>query len=228
MRIEYIKETESTNEYIKRYLEDGEDRIVYAERQTKGRGTNGRLFISEEGGVYLSFLTFYRNYSSNLAFERMMHAAVAVCKALETFGVEPKIKWPNDIYLKGKKLCGILIENLFSGGKLRASIVGIGINVLNDLTGLEGIATSLSKELNTPPDPNQVRDAVIANFQQKTSFKDYLGYINFLGQQILVIEGDRKFSAMARQILPDGRLEIEEKGEIRALSSAEIRIRVTE
>ena len=63
MKIEFLEETGSTNEYIKRYLNSGENRIVVAQKQTGGKGTKGRSFLSGEGGVYLSALTFYRDFS---------------------------------------------------------------------------------------------------------------------------------------------------------------------
>ena len=62
MRIEQISVTDSTNEYVKRYLGGGEDVIVCARRQTGGKGTKGRSFSSCEGGVYLSVLNFYRDF----------------------------------------------------------------------------------------------------------------------------------------------------------------------
>ena len=79
MRIEYLDEVDSTNTYIRRYLEEGEDVIVCARRQTGGRGTKGRSFCSEEGGVYLSALTFYPDLPVSRAFRIMTHSAVAVC-----------------------------------------------------------------------------------------------------------------------------------------------------
>lgn len=225
MKTIFLEETVSTNDYAKRLLPLGEDLFVCAKRQTGGRGTKGRSFLSEEGGVYLSALTFYEAFPAERAFEIMAHAAVAVCKTAEGFGLRPEIKWSNDVLAGGGKLAGILIENTLSGGFVRASVVGIGLNVRNSLAGLEGTAVSMKDLLPSPPTAEEARDALMENFQKKTDFGEYLSYVKFLGREALVTEGERTYRALAREILPDGRLKIEERGVARALSSAEIAIK---
>ncbi len=222
MKRVFLSETASTNDYIRRYLGGGENVVVCARRQTEGRGTKGRSFSSEDGGVYLSALTFYENLPAERAFTIMAHAAVAVCKTVGSFGLCPEIKWCNDVLVGGKKIAGILIENALSGGFVRSSIVGIGLNVLNPLTGLEEIAVGMKDLLSRPPAAETVRDLLIENYIAPSEFSDYLGYVRFLGEQVLVREGERSYPAVAREILPDGRLLIEERGERRVLSAAEI------
>lgn len=224
MKRVYLAEVSSTNDYLKQFLAGGEDMIVCAERQTGGRGTKGRSFLSEEGGVYLSALTFYNGFPAERAFEIMAHAAVAVCKTVETFGITPEIKWCNDVLAGGKKIAGILIENTLSDGAVRASIVGIGLNVSNALDGLGGIAVNMRELLPAPPAAEEVREALIGNFLAPSAFSDYLSYVKFLGKRVQVTENGRQYEATAREILPDGRLLIE-SGNLRALSSAEIAIK---
>lgn len=128
-----LKETTSTNEVAKSLRERGENLVVTAFRQTGGKGTKGRSFSSAAGGVYFTRLTFYENFPASDAFLIMASASVAVCRTLEKYGFEAEIKWPNDVYVHGKKICGILIENTFSGNKISCSVVGIGLNVNNEL-----------------------------------------------------------------------------------------------
>lgn len=225
MRIELVDSVDSTNEYIKKYLSAGENVIVCARVQTDGKGTKGRTFLSSEGGVYLSALTFYENLSANSAFRVMAHAAVAVSKTAEAFGLTPEIKWPNDVFVNDAKLSGILIENGFSGDKLKWSIVGIGVNAENDLSPLGGIAVSLSKSAGRRITAAEAREALIDNYCRETSFEDYLARVRFLGKTVQVREGERSYGALARRILPDGRLEIETESGVRALSSAEISLK---
>lgn len=226
MKIELLEEVDSTNDYVKRYLTCGENVIVCARRQTGGKGTKGRSFASDEGGVYLSALTFYDDIPASDAFRVMTHAAVSVCRTAESFGVCPEIKWPNDVYLSGRKLCGILIENGFSDGLLRWSVVGIGVNVHNDLSALRGIAVSLSEAANKSVSVAQTRDLLIENLQKSDCISDYLSYVKFLGRAITVIEGERAYSATALAITDDGRLKIEENGKIRTLTAAEISLKL--
>ena len=142
-----FEEIASTNEYAKSQRCQGENLIVTAKRQFGGKGTKGRSFSSNEGGVYLSKLTFYEDFKACEAFKIMTNAAVAVCKTLQYFGLNPKIKWVNDVYVNDKKICGILIENVFSGDKISSSVVGVGLNVYNELPQeLVAIATTMEKE----------------------------------------------------------------------------------
>lgn len=226
MRLELLREVDSTNDYIKRYLKGGVDVIVCSERQTGGKGTKGRKFSSGIGGVYLSALNFYQNFPASDAFKIMEHAAVSVCKTVEAFGACAEIKWANDVYVGGKKICGILIENILEGNSLKASVVGIGLNVQNDLTGLEEIAVRLADVSAFAVSVEAVRGKLIEEFQKKTDPNEYLGYIKFLGKVISVREGDREELATALEILPDGRLKIKRNGEIRLLSAAEISIKI--
>lgn len=225
MKIELLEEIRSTNSYIRKYLPYGENAIVCAKRQTGGRGTKGRSFSSEEGGVYLSALDFYENVPACETFRVMTHSAVAVCRTAQAFGAEPQIKWANDVFANGRKLCGILIENEISDGYLRASVVGIGLNVNNDLSALGGIAIGLSEAAGRTLCVEEVRDELIRNLGKPDRFEDYCSYLRFLGSEVTVTEGERSYRATALRVLADGRLEINENGNLRALSSAEISLK---
>lgn len=226
MKIELLDEVDSTNVYIKKYIAAGENAIVCAGRQTGGKGTKGRSFFSAEGGVYLSALTFYETLPAERAFEIMTHAAVSVCRTAQKFGVSPEIKWPNDVLVDGKKLCGILIENGISAGAVKYSIVGIGLNVSNDVSALGGIAVNLSSAAGKPCLVGDVRDELIRSYGKRSDFPEYLSFVRFLGHEVTVTEGERVYRATARNILSDGRLEVEESGVTRRLSSAEISLRL--
>lgn len=226
MKIEFLDETDSTNEYLKRYLSSGEDRIVIAKRQTGGRGTKGRSFLSNEGGVYLSALTFYRDLSAKDAFLIMAHAAVAVCKTAEAFGLSPEIKWANDVYLSGKKLAGILVENSLDDDKVKSSIVGIGLNVCNELGELSNIAVSLSEAAGRTIPLKQARELLVQNLQGEDSFADYLSRVRFLGREVMVTERGESYLAKAVKICSDGRLEIDRGGASILLSAAEIGLKI--
>lgn len=226
MRIELLDTVNSTNEYIKRYLPAGENAIVCARCQTDGRGTKGRRFLSDAGGVYLSALTFYDELPAGQAFRVMMHAAVAACRTAEAFGVKAQIKWPNDIFAHDRKLAGILIENVVADGCIRASIAGIGINAENDVSALDGTAISLSEAAGRRIAADRARDALIENLMRTyvALADDYAARSCVPGHTVTVEENGKTYAAFARRVLGDGRLEIEEGGRMRTLSAAEIRI----
>ncbi len=226
MKLELLEEVDSTNLYARRYLETGESVVVCARRQTGGRGTKGRSFLSGEGGVYLTRVFFPENFPADRLFLATENAAVAVCKTAEDYGLSPRIKWPNDVLIGGKKLAGILIENVVRGSFLYASLIGIGLNVSNDLTALGGIAVSLNEATGRKLDVEEVRDKLIFHLDMFDHTAEYRERAAFLGKEIMVTEGTRRYSARALDVLPDGRLQIETEDGMRALSAAEIGIRV--
>lgn len=137
IKILTYREVDSTNDEAKRFcLKDPESRAVcIADRQTAGRGRFGRSFYSPpETGLYLSAVT-HPNKSIERSSVYTAAAAVAAAKAIsrET-GEEPQIKWINDLYLGGKKICGILTEAItdFETGEVRSMITGIGINITTE------------------------------------------------------------------------------------------------
>ncbi len=226
MKTILLERCASTNDEIKKYLPLREDLVLCAERQTGGRGTKGRSFSSEEGGVYCSFLTFHESLPAAEAFRIMAHAATAVCRTAKFFGADPEIKWPNDVYVSGRKLSGILIENALSGEKIDHSIVGIGLNVSNDLSSLGGIAINLSEAAGHFLSVGEVRGALFQNFEKESTLEEYLSFVRFLGKTVRVREGEREYEAVALRILRDGRLNISAGEGERILSAAEIDLKL--
>lgn len=150
--IECFKEIDSTNSYAKRLLSncgnlrepDGKltkwgqtyhKSIFVAESQTAGRGRLGRTFVSPaKTGIYISLIYAPEGGINNPA-QVTAFSAVAVCRAIKKlFPVEPKIKWINDIFVNGKKICGILTEGStnFETGLIESAIIGIGINIYDN------------------------------------------------------------------------------------------------
>jgi BirA family biotin operon repressor/biotin-[acetyl-CoA-carboxylase] ligase len=105
---------------------------IIAIEQTQGRGQMGRMWIAQPG-QHLSMSIIYRPYNMDPASLPTlgMKISLGIADGLVSVhpGLQPQIKWPNDIYVKDKKLCGILIENSLAGGKVQHSIIGIGINI---------------------------------------------------------------------------------------------------
>ncbi len=108
---------------------DGCEKVIIARRQTSGRGRLGRRFHSELGGLYMSLL-MYPQSSAQDALHITTAAAVAVARAIDrATGERCEIKWVNDVYLRGKKVCGILTEGQLGADRLDFAVLGIGINL---------------------------------------------------------------------------------------------------
>ncbi|WP_456419302.1 biotin--[acetyl-CoA-carboxylase] ligase [Methanocaldococcus infernus] len=132
MKIIKLKEVDSTNEYAKRLIDEGESNfLVIADKQYKGKGRLRRTWLSKPGGLYFSIVL-----ENKFSYIFPILIPILIIKAID---VDAKIKFPNDIVYKGKKLSGILIEHYKD-----KIIVGIGINVENDLEGLD-VAISLKE-----------------------------------------------------------------------------------
>ncbi len=226
MRIIELSECDSTNEYLKR-LNGEEDTIVTALRQTAGKGTKGRSFSSADGGLYLSVMRFYENFSAANAFEIMINSCVAVCKTVEGFGIKPVIRWANDVLVNGRKICGTLIENTFAGANIRRSIVGMGINVNNELPPeLRQIAVSMREILGNRLSLQTVKKALIANLQKSFTIDDYKNYIDWFGKEVVLRTDKESYTATALDVTADGRLVVSRDGKIIEISSAEVSLRL--
>ena len=221
-----LKDTDSTNEYCKR-LGVKEDVIVIAERQHKGKGTKGRSFSSEEGGLYLSLMKTYENFDYSETYKIMINTCVAVCKTLEHFGIKPTIKWANDVLVNGRKICGTLIENSLNPGSGLTSIVGIGINVNNALPEeLSKIATTMQREKGKPFSLKEVRSRLIKNLQNRYTVGDYKSYVDWFGREVYLDREGVKTLAVALDVDGSGNLICNVAGEIKKISSAEMSLRL--
>ncbi len=217
---------DSTNEYVKN-LSLGGDVVALAKTQTGGKGTKGRSFESAEGGVYLSLARRFENFPAAEAFKIMAGVSTAVCKTLVSFGVKPVIKWPNDVHVGGKKICGILIENTFSGPKISRSIIGVGLNVNNALSdALTEIATTLALETGKNVAVDDVAKTLIDNIYAPFSMDEYLSFVGHMGARVDLIMGDKRVPARLIRVDDTGGLICEMEGEERRFTALEISIRV--
>lgn len=221
-----LKSVDSTNEYCKR-LNTHKTVVVTADVQTAGRGTKGRSFSSDEGGLYISVMRTLENFNGANAFSIMVSCCVAVCKTVEAFGLTPVIRWANDVLVNGKKICGTLIENTLLSGRLCRSVVGIGINVNNALPAeLQPVATSLSAETGKNIPVDEVLGALLKNLEGSYTIADYKAYINWFGSAVSLNLNGAAASAIALDVAEDGRLICEIDGEVKKISSAEVGLRL--
>lgn len=130
----YLEETESTNNYIKNELlaESKEDDIIIVstDHQTAGKGQRGNNWESEKGkNLTFSILFHPTDIEANQQFIISQFTSLAIKDTLSQYTKDISIKWPNDIYWKNKKICGILIENSLIDTTIASSIIGIGLNI---------------------------------------------------------------------------------------------------
>ena len=148
--LHYFDEVNSTNEKADKLavtVEEGT--VIIAEKQKKGIGRFGREWFSPKGGVYVS-VVLKPKISPIDASKMTLIAGIAVAKVIRKLGLDAKLKWPNDVLIHGKKVCGILTSISTKEGMIDYIIVGIGINVNIDISTfpkeLQKGATSLKEE----------------------------------------------------------------------------------
>lgn len=122
-----------------------EGSVVVAETQSASRGRLGRRWVSGPGNLYLSVLLYPTIQA--LPFLSSLAGVATVRAIAKTTGLRPRLKWPNDVLLDGKKVAGVLVESAIAGDSVRYAVVGIGINVALD-TGTHDELSSFASSLN--------------------------------------------------------------------------------
>ena len=207
--IEIHELVDSTNNRAKQLAAAGAPHgtLVAAEAQTGGRGRMGRSFFSPPGaGIYLSFILRPDCAPEQAAMLTSLMAAAAARAVENLTGADVKIKWVNDLYLGGRKICGILCEAGLGAeaGTVDYVVAGIGINVNRMVfpPELRDIATSIGNECGTEPDRNRLA-AEIANqigvLYPRLETGEFLAECrrrsNVIGREVLVIEGENRYPA---------------------------------
>lgn len=232
----------STNALLRQRAAEGapEGCVILANQQTQGRGRLGREFYSPpDTGIYMSLLLRPRDLEPSQAVKITTMAAVAACQAIEAVsGREARIKWVNDIFLNGKKVCGILTEGAYhlETGMLDYVVPGIGFNVYPPAGGfpgeLAGIADSIFRN-QADEGKNRLAAAFLNHFLDIYRSGDPTGYAAayrarsmVIGHAIQIISPTGTRNAYALDVDKDCRLVVRcEDGTVETLSSAEISIR---
>ena len=236
-----FESVDSTNTYLKKLCntqEISEKTVVLAAQQSGGRGRLGRSFVSPQGGVYLS-IAFPVRYSADVALLITAAAAVAVCRVLDRYTNEAaQIKWVNDVYLGGKKVCGILTEAVTDTqrGCIKNTIVGIGLNLCGYDAfpeELKPIVTTLEQHVKALPSREELAVQIVnalcrieADLTDAAVMEEYRTRSFVIGKQVRVIQSDTETNALVTDIDERGGLCVAyENGETAVLQSAEISIR---
>ncbi len=217
----------STNAYAKELAKQGgkEGTMVIAEKQTKGQGRMGRQWYSPSYKNLLFSIIFRPPFSLDRVFSLNTLTALALVDAIHNMtGLKTLIKWPNDIYLKDKKIAGILTE--FSADKKRVEyvLIGIGLNVNWDIRGKSGLnhlATSLVKEIGHPVSRVDLLIKILEFLegyyrlllkgQDSFIYKRWNELSMVIGKEVLVDSSNERKKAMVKGIDKNGALVIKDE-----------------
>ena len=232
-RLLFFQEVGSTMDEAKLRAERGteEGTVVVAETQTTSRGRQGRTWVSRTGNLYLSVVLFPS--IQTLPYLNSL-CGVAVVRAITNIsGLKPRIKWPNDILLDGKKVAGVLVESAIAGDEVRHSIVGIGINVALDADEIDEIAGGATS-LNHASAGDIPRDELLREILQQldglyiqlnhgnTPVEEWEELLDTLGQRVRVSWQGEEYVGFADGIDSQGSLLLrEDNGQVRTLAAGD-------
>lgn len=227
----HFDEIDSTNNYLKNsYKLLNDFTFVTADYQSKGKGRNDRVWSSDKGeNLMFSFLiknpVLLRKYGA-----LSLITAIEVAKLLEAYNFkEVKIKWPNDVFINDKKVCGILLE----GQILEYLVIGAGLNVNQKIfpDGLRRPATSLSLEMNKSFDIKEIEKELFSNIVNdyvslnEKSFLEYFRNHNYLlNKRVRVLINDEPFIGEVVGIDDNFYLQIKTSDMLLHIDSGEIEI----
>jgi len=221
--IHVFQETTSTNDIIERFARDGvkEGVVVFAESQTRGRGRLGRKWVSPaKKGLWFSIL-LRPDLRPHETTQLIVASATALRRAIETqTGLEPEIKWPNDILIRGKKIAGILTELSAEVDRVKYVIIGIGVDVnlaARDFPqDLKKIATSLKIEsgksisraelaVNILRELDADYQRICANEFEHVA-EEWEKHCKTIGEEVVIRTGPREIRGRAESLAEDGAL----------------------
>lgn len=230
-RLELVASCGSTNEDLlnQREAADFPERALLALRQTTGRGRRGRDWTTLEGNLALSVA--FRASAATATLHSFL-IGLAAKRALELFTEERVLlKWPNDIYLKGRKLAGILAQAKQSGPQVDL-VVGIGLNLAQVPEELAGEAIALSAVVRNPPKPQEFALALLAELERLENEIEGFTDLRRLWEraahldaiELTIVGEEGKWRPL--QLLESGELLVEQGGVKRSLASEEVSVRI--
>lgn len=238
--VHFARETDSTNLWIKRLAKEGasEGTLALAEFQSAGRGRLGRSWEVPEGTSVMMSILLRPKFEPQYAPTLTLVMGMAVAKAVKSLGFDVSIKWPNDVVVSHKKICGILTEMGVRDGKIDYAVIGVGINVnIREFPEeMADKATSLYLESGKEFDRSQIPGLVMEAFEKyyekfaatcdlsglKEEYESILANYN---QPVRVLAKE-PYEGVARGITDGGELLVEKTdGTIVAVSAGEVSVR---
>lgn len=184
--IKWFDSIDSTNSEAIRSFQNSEDFSIFAAKyQTSGRGQKGTVWESDqEKNLTFSIILKSNNIKAENQFYVAQIVTIGIKRYLKSLGIDAKIKWPNDIYVGDKKICGILIEHFLSGDILSGTVVGIGLNL------------NQTKFNSNAPNPISVASILGKELDIDAELNNLLGYIHEIYYLFLNYRSSSMFSRL--------------------------------
>ena len=236
-----FSETDSTNDQAKKLAEEGAGQglLVVSDSQTAGKGRRGRSWESRMGeGIFMTLLLKPDIAPGNASMLTLVMALAVRAGIRQVTGIDTQIKWPNDIVCDGKKVCGILTEMSAQIDYINYIVVGVGINVSNEVFPEEVASTATSLYLLTGVTCSRAKliSEIMAQFEiyyaQYLQTQDLSGLMNEYnshlvnrGRSVRVLNPKREYTGVAHGINQAGELLVQTEDGIMHVSSGEVSVR---
>ena len=216
-----LSEVDSTNNYALSLKENSLFKgglVITTEYQTSGMGQRGSNWESENGKNLLLSVVIEPNIELENRFDISKIVAISICDYLNSIGLNPKIKWPNDILVGKEKIAGVLIQNMILENEITHSVVGIGLNVNQIIfTGYSPKATSVKNKLGVELNLEEVRVKLLNCLENNLSVlknrdrleKRYLDYLFMRNKAAIFGQKNQKFNGIIKGVTIDGLLIVE-------------------
>lgn len=239
--VHFAKETDSTNEWAKRLSQEGAPHgtLAVAEFQSAGKGRLGRHWQAPEGSSVMMSLLLKPEFEPGYASMLTVVMGLSVAQAMQKTGIEVSIKWPNDVVMSRRKICGILTEMGLNGAKIREVVIGVGINVnLKEIPSeLQDKATSLYLETGKTYDRIQILAQVLECFEENYEtfirtcslsgmVEEYNKLLANRNQPVRILDPNQPWEGTALGINEQGELLVkDEQGTIQIVRAGEVSVR---
>lgn len=233
-----LENIDSTNLYAKANLDDIADKTtVIADKQTSGHGRFERAWVDlGEGNIFMSLVLKPEDSFKPVYANLTQYFSVVLCEILEEYGLNPQIKWPNDVLIDGRKIAGILSETVMQGNSFKGLVLGAGINLNAKKEDLANITdkevTALNIEVGCFIDKNEFLDKLLnkffSNYDEflQKGFAmiedEYIKRACFLGKEISVKGFSDTFTGFAKSLNSAGELVLQKDNKELVLTMGDI------
>ena len=236
-RVVCFRRLTSTMEVARREAQQSavEGTVIIAGEQTAGRGRIRRLWLSPEGSIALSIILY-----PDVAYlpSLIMLTSLAVVRSIKAVtGLKSGVKWPNDVLIDGRKVCGILVESIIRRNIVDYAILGIGINVnlkLSDFPEISQMATSLSDELGKDVSRLGIVRHLLVEAERLyltlqaggSVYEEWRDNLVTLGRQVQVAWGETVYEGIAESVARDGSLLLRQSdGDLTRIVAGDVSLR---
>lgn len=239
--VHFAEETDSTNEWIKRLAAEQAPHgtVAAAEFQSAGKGRLGRSWTAPVGSSVMFSILLRPDFAPEIAPMLTLVMGLSVAQAVSGLGLVPSIKWPNDVVLSRKKICGILTEMSLAGNRIDYVVIGTGVNVnIAEIPEeLSDKATSLFLETGMEYDRCRVLGEVLSRFENNYEkfaasgdlsllIEEYHSFLANRNQPVRVLDGEHPYEGKALGIDTGGELLVERSdGSVSRVNAGEVSVR---